>query len=88
MKATTGPRVKICCIASIDEAWVAIDQEAAAVGLVSEMPSGPGPITEDSNCGDCRDDPARSSCHRSRISFAGERRRGVIASAPSLFVLR
>ncbi len=39
-------RVKICCIASVDEARVAIDAGAAALGLVSAMPSGPGPIDE------------------------------------------
>lgn len=47
MKATVSPRVKICCIGSIAEAWLAIEQGAAAVGLVSEMPSGPGVINED-----------------------------------------
>jgi phosphoribosylanthranilate isomerase len=41
------PRVKICCIASVDEAWMAIEAGASAVGLVSAMPSGPGPIPED-----------------------------------------
>src|SRR5512136_3021996 len=41
------PRVKICCIASVEEAWLAIRYGASAVGLVSEMPSGPGPIPED-----------------------------------------
>ena len=41
------PRVKICCIASLEEAWLAIKYGAYAVGLVSEMPSGPGPIPED-----------------------------------------
>src|SRR5919206_1445032 len=46
MKPTTRPRVKICCIASIEEAWMAIDAGASAIGLVSEMPSGPGPIPE------------------------------------------
>jgi phosphoribosylanthranilate isomerase len=40
------PRVKICCIASVEEAWLAIKYGASAVGLVSEMPSGPGPIPE------------------------------------------
>jgi phosphoribosylanthranilate isomerase len=40
-------RVKICCISSIDEAWLAIKYGASALGLVSEMPSGPGIITED-----------------------------------------
>jgi phosphoribosylanthranilate isomerase len=39
-------RIKICCIASIEEAWMAIDRGASAIGLVSEMPSGPGPIDE------------------------------------------
>src|SRR5215204_4385383 len=47
MKPTTRPRVKICCIASVEEAWMAIDAGASAVGLVSAMPSGPGPIPEE-----------------------------------------
>ena len=47
MKTTTRPRVKICCIASIEEARLAIEHGASAVGLVSAMPSGPGPIPDD-----------------------------------------
>src|ERR1044072_6905323 len=47
MKTTDSPRIKICCIASIEEAWMAIDAGANAIGLVSAMPSGPGPIAED-----------------------------------------
>lgn len=47
MHPTTVPRVKICCIASIEEAWTAIRHGASAVGLVSEMPSGPGVIAEE-----------------------------------------
>ena len=47
MEATARPRVKICCIASIEEAWTAIRLGASALGLVSEMPSGPGPIEEE-----------------------------------------
>lgn len=47
MKPSRRPRVKICCIASVAEAWMAIDQGASALGLVSEMPSGPGPIPEE-----------------------------------------
>lgn len=39
-------RVKICCIASVDEAALAVRYGAQAVGLVSEMPSGPGVIDE------------------------------------------
>ncbi len=41
------PRIKICCIQSIDEARLAIANGASAIGLVSEMPSGPGVISED-----------------------------------------
>lgn len=37
-------RVKICCIASDAEARLAVAHGASAVGLVSEMPSGPGVI--------------------------------------------
>jgi phosphoribosylanthranilate isomerase len=47
MEATAKPRVKICCIASVGEAWTAIHAGASALGLVSEMPSGPGPIAEE-----------------------------------------
>src|SRR5437870_1104414 len=47
MRVTAKTRVKICCIASIEEAWMAIEHGASAIGLVSEMPSGPGPISED-----------------------------------------
>lgn len=41
------PRVKICCIASLEEAQAAIAAGASALGLVSAMPSGPGVIEED-----------------------------------------
>ena len=41
------PRVKICCIQSPQEARLAIACGAAALGLVSTMPSGPGVIDED-----------------------------------------
>ena len=41
-------KVKICCINSIEEAELAISLGAAAIGLVSEMPSGPGVIGEES----------------------------------------
>ena len=47
MEPTTRPRVKVCCIASVAEARLAIRYGASAVGLVSEMPSGPGPIAEE-----------------------------------------
>jgi len=41
------PRVKICCISSKQEARDAISFGAAALGLVGEMPSGPGPISDE-----------------------------------------
>jgi len=40
-------RVKICCIKSIEEAGMAISLGASAVGLVAKMPSGPGPIADE-----------------------------------------
>jgi phosphoribosylanthranilate isomerase len=43
----TRPRVKICCIASREEARLAVECGASAVGLVSQMPSGPGVIAEE-----------------------------------------
>ena len=43
---TARPRVKICCIASAEEARLAVECGASAVGLVSAMPSGPGVIAE------------------------------------------
>ena len=39
-------RIKICCISSIEEAKLAISYGVSALGLVSAMPSGPGPIPE------------------------------------------
>jgi phosphoribosylanthranilate isomerase len=47
MRATRNPRVKICCIRSLEEAAMAIKAGAAALGLVSKMPSGPGVIAEE-----------------------------------------
>jgi phosphoribosylanthranilate isomerase len=38
------PYVKICCIASVREAWMAVEAGASALGLVGPMPSGPGII--------------------------------------------
>jgi phosphoribosylanthranilate isomerase len=44
--APSRPQVKICCIASVEEARLAISAGALALGLVSSMPSGPGVIDE------------------------------------------
>ena len=40
------PFIKICCMASREEVRLAISSGASAVGLVSAMPSGPGPIAD------------------------------------------
>lgn len=47
MDATRRPRVKICCIATREEAALAVRAGASALGLVSEMPSGPGVISDE-----------------------------------------
>lgn len=39
-------RLKVCCISSLEEARLAILAGADALGLVAEMPSGPGPIED------------------------------------------
>lgn len=46
MIGTKKPRVKICCISSEQEAWMAIEHGASALGLVGNMPSGPGIIDD------------------------------------------
>ncbi|MEM8920771.1 MAG: phosphoribosylanthranilate isomerase, partial [Pseudomonadota bacterium] len=40
------PLLKVCCISSVDEAEAAIRAGAWAIGLVAEMPSGPGTISD------------------------------------------
>lgn len=40
------PRVKICCISSAEEAKIAVEFGASALGLVASMPSGPGIISD------------------------------------------
>jgi phosphoribosylanthranilate isomerase len=47
MKPTRMPRIKICCIGSVDEASMAVEAGASALGLVSSMPSGPGVIGDE-----------------------------------------
>lgn len=41
------PRVKICCISSVNEAQIAVTYGASALGLVGNMPSGPGIIGDE-----------------------------------------
>lgn len=40
-------RIKICCISTVQESSLAVKHGASAIGLVSEMPSGPGVIDDD-----------------------------------------
>ncbi len=40
-------KVKICCISSVTEAMLAVSYGATALGLVSQMPSGPGVISDE-----------------------------------------
>jgi len=47
VRAASRTRVKICCIRSVEEAWTAIGYGASALGLVSQMPSGPGVIPDE-----------------------------------------
>src|SRR5271169_3002120 len=44
IQSVMTPRVKICCIASVEEAAMAVEAGVSALGLVSHMPSGPGVI--------------------------------------------
>ena len=46
MKGTLNPSIKICCISSQSEAKIAIEHGANALGLVGNMPSGPGIIDD------------------------------------------
>ncbi len=41
------PKMKVCCISSINEANTAIQFGASALGLVGEMPSGPGVVSDE-----------------------------------------
>lgn len=40
-------RIKICCMQNAAEAQLAVTHGASALGFVSAMPSGPGPISEE-----------------------------------------
>ena len=59
---------------------MAIEQGASAIGLVSAMPSGPGPIPEESDRGDCRDVPPGVSsflltCQQDAAAIIDQQRR-------------
>jgi phosphoribosylanthranilate isomerase len=46
MQTIPAPFIKICCISSVDEAQLALAHGVSGIGLVSEMPSGPGVIAD------------------------------------------
>ncbi|MBE9125213.1 MULTISPECIES: phosphoribosylanthranilate isomerase [unclassified Coleofasciculus] len=46
MEPTTRPRIKICCIGSVEEAKQSIRYGASALGLVSEMSNGSSLVSE------------------------------------------
>jgi len=48
-KLVPKTRIKICCSASPDDGRLAVAAGAAAIGLVGEMPSGPGVIDDETN---------------------------------------
>ena len=74
--------VKVCCIADLDEARLAIAAGASAIGLVSEMPSGPGP---DSRGGRSRASPQAVPAPTRNLSADGAlRRRSDCGSAATL----
>jgi phosphoribosylanthranilate isomerase len=39
--------VKVCCISSVEEAHIAVSSGVSAIGLVGNMPSGPGVISDE-----------------------------------------
>ena len=67
------PAVKICCIASVAEARLALAAGAGALGLVSAMPSGPGVVDDDviaEVAASMRGDPVRTFLLTSRTHAA------------------
>src|SRR3954451_6811051 len=47
MEPPAHTRVKVCCMKSIEEVWMAIEAGASPIGPLSPMPSGPGPISNE-----------------------------------------
>jgi len=76
-----GPvRVKVCCIRDLAEAALAVAAGASALGLVSEMPSGPGVIGEETIAALARAAPPAVAtvlltCRRDGAGIAGQARR-------------
>ncbi|MFN2399179.1 MAG: phosphoribosylanthranilate isomerase [Gemmatimonadaceae bacterium] len=77
---TPVPRVKICCIGNMEEARLAIRLGASAIGLVSRMPSGPGPIDEELIAEIAAQVPGRIAtflltCHQDVTDIVAQQRR-------------
>jgi phosphoribosylanthranilate isomerase len=83
MQPVRRPRLKVCCIQSPFEARLAVSLGASALGLVSEMPSGPGVLPEETIAAIARavPPPVASFLLTSRRDAAGmvgqQRRTGV-----------
>jgi phosphoribosylanthranilate isomerase len=80
MEPVSRPRLKVCCIQSPSEARLAVRLGASALGLVSEMPSGPGVISEETIAAIAREVPPPVASflltsRRDAAGMAGQQRR-------------
>jgi len=80
MEPARAPRVKVCCIQSLDEARTAVAAGASALGLVSDMPSGPGVIPDETIAAVAAAVPPPVSpflltCRREASAIAAQQRR-------------
>jgi phosphoribosylanthranilate isomerase len=80
MEPGRAPRVKVCCIQSLDEARTAVAAGASALGLVSDMPSGPGVISDETIAAVAAAAPPPVSaflltCRREASAIAAQQRR-------------
>jgi phosphoribosylanthranilate isomerase len=80
MAFTRIPRVKVCCVSSVQEARLAVERGADGIGLVSSMPSGPGVIPEQliSEIAAAVPPPIATfllTCHRRTLDIVEQQRR-------------
>jgi len=80
MEPVRRPRLKVCCIQSPAEARLAVRLGASALGLVSEMPSGPGVLPEETIVAIAREVPPPVASflltsHRDAAGMIGQQRR-------------
>ncbi len=86
MEPVRRPRLKVCCIQSPFEARLAVRLGASALGLVSEMPSGPGVIPEETIAAIARAVPPPVASflltsRRDAAGMAGQQRRNAVEEA-------